>query len=61
MCHLYIHLSLTYLFLSVSALSGSSYGFNVVLFCQWLEFLQIPLMHIQGFCQILVYLGYIFR
>ncbi|WAR27212.1 SSR4-like protein [Mya arenaria] len=46
--------------LYLAALSGSGFGFNVVLFFQWLEFVHIPIIHMQGFCQAIVYLGYIF-
>ncbi|XP_052784239.1 somatostatin receptor type 4-like [Mya arenaria] len=46
--------------LYLAALSGSSFGFNVLLLFQWLEIVHIPIIHMQGFCQAIVYLGYIF-
>ena len=45
----------------LAALSGSSVGFNLILFLQWLEMIQVPLMHRNGFCQAIVYFGYVFR
>ena len=45
----------------LAALSGSSVGFNLILFLQWLEMIQVPLMHRHGFCQAIVYFGYVFR
>ncbi|XP_045199617.1 somatostatin receptor type 4-like [Mercenaria mercenaria] len=46
--------------LYLAALSGSSYGFNLVLFFQWLEMVNVPIVHMQGFCQAIVYFGYVF-
>ena len=45
----------------LAALSGSSVGFNLVVFLQWLEMIHVPLMHKNGFCQAIVYFGYVFR
>ena len=45
----------------LAALSGSSVGFNLVLLLQWLEMVNVQLIHKSGFCQGLVYFGYVFR
>ena len=45
----------------LAALSGSSVGFNLVLFLQWLEMIDVLLIHKDGFCQGIVYFGYVFR
>ena len=45
----------------LAALSGSSVGFNLVLLLQWLEMVNVQLMHKTGFCQGIVYFGYVFR
>ena len=45
----------------LAALSGSSIGFNLVLLLQWLEMVNVQLMHKTGFCQGIVYFGYVFR
>ncbi|XP_060573190.1 C-C chemokine receptor type 3-like isoform X2 [Ruditapes philippinarum] len=46
--------------LYLAALSGSSYGFNLVLLFQWLEMVKVPIFHMQGFCQSIVYFSYVF-
>ena len=45
----------------LAALSGSSVGFNLVLLLQWLEMVNVHLIHKNGFCQGLVYFSYVFR
>ena len=45
----------------LAALSGSSVGFNLVLLLQWLEMVNVHLIHKSGVCQGLVYFGYVFR
>ena len=45
----------------LAALSGSSVGFNLVLLLQWLEMVNVQLIHKTGFCQGIVYFGYVFR
>ncbi|KAL4220101.1 7 transmembrane receptor (rhodopsin) [Mactra antiquata] len=44
----------------LAALSGSNYGFNLVLLFQWLEMVKVNMIHMQGICQIIVYLSYVF-
>ena len=48
-------------YIYLAALSGSSVGFNLVLLLQWLEMVNVQLMHETGFCQEIVYFGYVFR
>ena len=45
----------------LAALSGSSVGFNLVLLLQWLEMVNVQLIHKYGVCQGLVYFSYVFR
>ena len=45
----------------LAALSGSSVGFNLVLLLQWLEMVNVHLIHKSGVCQGLVYFSYVFR